>query len=40
MGTKLVTWSYEFRDGGLTLYFVSGSESLDYVAFAPKGVVY
>jgi hypothetical protein len=40
MGARLVTWSYEFRDGGLALYFVGGSETLDYLAFAPKGVVY
>jgi hypothetical protein len=40
MGARLEVWSYEFSDGGLNLYFVNGGGKLDYVAFAPKGVVY
>ena len=40
MGAKLEVWSYTFSDGGLNLYFVDGSEELNYLAFAPKGVVY
>lgn len=34
------TLSYEFGDGGRSLYFVGVSETLDHVAFAPRGVVY
>lgn len=40
MGAKLEVWNYTFSDGGLNLYFVDGSEELNYLAFAPKGVVY
>ncbi|MEK6692933.1 MAG: hypothetical protein AABY44_05850 [Nitrospirota bacterium] len=40
MGAKLEVYSYMFSDGGLNLYFVDGSEELNYIAFAPKGVVY
>ena len=40
MGAKLEVWSYTFSDGSLNLYFVDGSEKLNYLAFAPKGVVY
>ncbi len=40
MGVQLEVWSYNFPDGYLNLYFVNGSEELNYKAFAPKGVVY
>jgi hypothetical protein len=40
IGAKLEVWRYEFSDGGLNLYFVNESRELDYIAFAPKGVVY
>ncbi len=38
--SKLEVYSYMFSDGGLNLYFVNGSEEINYIAFAPKGVVY
>ena len=40
MGAKMEVWRYTFSDGGLNLYFIDGSEKLDHIAFAPKGVVY
>lgn len=40
IGAELEVWRYEFSDGGLNLYFINESEKLDYMAFAPKGVVY
>lgn len=40
MGAKMEVWKYAFTDGGLNLYFIDGSEKLDHIAFAPKGVVY
>ncbi|OGW31257.1 MAG: hypothetical protein A2X59_08585 [Nitrospirae bacterium GWC2_42_7] len=40
MGAKMEVWRYAFSDGGLNLYFIDGSEKLDHIAFAPKGVVY
>lgn len=39
-GTSLERWRYDLRDGTLNLYFVDGSDTLGYKAFAPKGVVY
>ena len=40
MAARLESWSYNFSDGRLNLYFVEQSNTLDYLAFAPKGVVY
>jgi len=40
MGAELEVWGYEDRGGHLNLYFVDGSDRLDYKAFAPEGVVY
>jgi hypothetical protein len=40
MGTKLEVWRYHFDDGNLSLYFIEGGKKLDFIAFAPKGVVY
>lgn len=40
IGSRLEIWGYDFTDGHLNLYFVNGSDSLTYKAFAPQGVVY
>lgn len=40
IGAQLEIWKYNFPEGHLNLYFVNGSEELNYQAFAPKGVVY
>ena len=40
MGTKMEVWMYQLSDGSLKLYFVDGSEKLNYMAFAPRGRVY
>lgn len=40
MGAHLEIWQYQFSDGRLTLYFVDGSDTLDFKAFHPDGVVY
>ena len=40
MGARMETWQYRFSDGQLNLYFVNEGETLDFIAFAPKGVVY
>ncbi len=39
-GTRLEVWKYEFSDGNLKLYFIDYGESLNYKAFARKGVIY
>jgi hypothetical protein len=40
MGIRLEVWRYEFSDGHLNLYFINEEEKLEYIAFAPKGVIY
>lgn len=40
METRMEVWRYEFSDGNLNLYFINYGESLDFKAFAPKGVIY
>ncbi len=40
MATRLERWSYNISDGHLNLYFLEEGGTLDYIAFAPKGVVY
>lgn len=40
MGAELEVWGYDDEGGHLNLYFVDGSDRLDYKAFAPEGVVY
>ena len=40
MGTRLEVWKYVFSDGHLNLYFLNEGEQLDFIAFAPKGVIY
>ncbi|MBI5674755.1 MAG: hypothetical protein HZC48_02850 [Nitrospirae bacterium] len=40
METILEVWGYEFSDGHLNLYFINKGDSLNYKAFAPKGVIY
>ena len=39
-GARLEIWEYRFSDGHLNLYFVNAGDTLDFIAFAPKGVVY
>ena len=40
MGIRLEVWKYVFADGRLNLYFLNETDQLEYIAFAPKGVVY
>lgn len=40
MASRLEIWSYKFSDGQLNLYFVNKGETLNFIAFAPAGVVY
>lgn len=40
MGSRLEVWKYVFSDGHLNLYFINEGEQLEYIAFAPKGVIY
>ena len=40
MGIRLEVWRYEFSDGHLNLYFINEGEKLEYITFAPKGVIY
>lgn len=40
ISSRLEVWSYRFSDGQLNLYFVNERETLDFIAFAPAGVVY
>lgn len=40
MGSRLEVWKYAFSDGLLNLYFLNEAEQLEYIAFAPKGVIY
>ncbi|MEK6652431.1 MAG: hypothetical protein AABY50_05825 [Nitrospirota bacterium] len=40
METRMEVWRYEFSDGNLNLYFLNEGKTLDYKAFAPKGVIY
>lgn len=40
MKSRLEVWSYRFSDGHLNLYFINGNKNLDFIAFAPEGVVY
>lgn len=40
MASRLEIWNYKFSDGQLNLYFVNEGETLDFIAFAPAGVVY
>ena len=40
MGDSVELWSYRFLQGTLQLYFLRGSETVDYQAFLDKDVVY
>lgn len=40
MGDNVEIWSYLFPHGTLQLYFLRGSETVDYEAFIDKDVVY
>lgn len=40
MGDSVEIWSYLFPQGTLQLYFLQGSETVDYQAFMDKDVVY
>jgi hypothetical protein len=40
MGSRLEVWKYVFSDGRLNLYFINDGKQLEYMAFAPKGVIY
>jgi len=40
IGDSIEAWSYEFPQGILQLYFIRGSETVDYVAFVDKDIVY
>ena len=40
MGDSVEIWSYLFPEGTLQLYYLRGSETVDYQAFMDKDVVY
>ena len=40
MASRLEVWNYKFSDGQLNLYFANEGETLDFIAYAPAGVVY
>jgi hypothetical protein len=40
MGDSVEIWSYLFPQGTLQLYFLRGSETVEYEAFMDKDIVY
>jgi hypothetical protein len=40
MGDRVEIWSYLSPEGTHQLYFLRGSETVDYEAFIEKGIVY
>jgi len=40
LGSNLEVWRYKMPSGHLSLYFINTDNTLSYIAFSPKGVVY
>ncbi|MGI9534246.1 MAG: hypothetical protein ACR2NW_04795 [Thermodesulfobacteriota bacterium] len=40
LGSNLEVWQYKIPNGHLSLYFINSDNTLSFIAFSPKGVIY